>query len=138
MNKIKKIICNINKSDKKISEFGSVISIVLLLILWFYGDAYSIGFKVLFLFVFILLIGTIIPKIIKIPYLIWMSFSLLLGFVMFRAIFSFLYYVLITPIGLIMRMLKGNLLDKKYNNKDSYWLDYENDNFQKNKYEQIF
>ena len=35
---------------------------------------------------------------------------------------SIIFFVIITPIGIIMKMLGKDLLNKKYNKQNSYWI----------------
>ena len=63
----------------------------------------------------------IIPIILKPIYILWMVFAVILGWVMTRVILSFLFYIVITPIGIISRILGKEFLDLKESKHDSYW-----------------
>ena len=60
-----------------------------------------------------------------------MFFSLLfdktLGFILFPLV-VIIYFFVVTPTGLIMKMLGKDLLNLKKNNKDSYWIKKDNSN----------
>ena len=36
---------------------------------------------------------------------------------------GFIFFVVVTPIGLLMRMLQKDLLNLKFNNNKSYWIE---------------
>ena len=59
--------------------------------------------------------------ILKPFYLIWMIFAVILGWVMTRVILSMLFYLILTPIGLITRFLGEDFLSLKRANSGSYW-----------------
>ena len=54
---------------------------------------------------------------------LWFKFGLLLGRFISPLIMGIIFFVVVTPIGIIMRLLKKDLLNLKYNKKDSYWID---------------
>lgn len=54
------------------------------------------------------------PQILKHVYLFWMKLGLILGWVNTRIILSIIFYVLITPIGLLMRICGYNALHPKF------------------------
>ena len=63
-----------------------------------------------------------LPFVLKPIYWIWMIFATILGWIMTRIILSLLFYVIITPIGLILRMFGKQFLELKYNkNVNTYW-----------------
>ncbi|MCK4463958.1 MAG: hypothetical protein KAU58_06570 [Candidatus Omnitrophica bacterium] len=66
------------------------------------------------------------PKVLKPIHKIWMSFSIIIGFFVSRLILSALFYAVLTPIGLVMRIFGKDILDQRIDkNKHSYWQDVE-------------
>ena len=53
---------------------------------------------------------------------IWFRFGLLLGRIISPIVMALIYFLVVTPIGLFMRMLKKDLLNLKKNNKETYWI----------------
>ena len=49
--------------------------------------------------------------------MVWMIFSVILGWLMARVIISLLFYIIITPIGLFLRIIGKDLLDLKEQKK---------------------
>ena len=67
-------------------------------------------------------LGIVFPIILKPIYMVWMIFSVILGWFMTRVILSLLFYIIITPIGLFLRIIGKDLLSlKEIKNKKSYW-----------------
>ena len=115
-------IRQIRKTKKDFRNFGIVISIFLMIIaiiLWFNENLFFQ--KIIYLSVFFLLFGIIYPRLLKPIYLAWMTFAVILGWFMTRVILILLYYLLITPLGFIMRLFGKDFLDTLINNKKSYW-----------------
>ena len=50
-----------------------------------------------------------------------MAFSIILGWIMTKIILTLLFYLLITPIGLITRLFGNDYLRLKESNSSSYW-----------------
>ncbi|MBD1137696.1 hypothetical protein IDH33_02570 [Pelagibacterales bacterium SAG-MED43] len=54
---------------------------------------------------------------------IWFKFGILLGKLISPVIMGIIFFLVVTPIGLIMRLLGKDLLNLKYNNYQSYWIE---------------
>jgi hypothetical protein len=69
------------------------------------------------------LVGTFIPKILSGFYKVWVKFGELIGGVISKIILLILFYGLFTPISLVLKILRKDLLHKKLDKKSqSYWL----------------
>ena len=53
----------------------------------------------------------------------WSQLGILLGKIVSPVIMGFIFFTIITPIGFIMRMLKKDLLNLKFNKEKSYWVE---------------
>ena len=73
-------------------------------------------------FIFLIL-GLINSKILTPLNRLWFKFGLLLGKFISPLIMGIIFFVVVTPIGIIMRLLKKDLLNLKYNKKETYWID---------------
>ncbi len=115
-------IKNIKTSSKDIRSFGITIGIILFIIsaIIFYYDKSSHQIIAYIGGGFISL-GIIIPILLKPIYILWMTFAVILGWVMTRVILSVVFYIIITPIGIITRLLGNDFLKLKINKVDSYW-----------------
>ena len=65
--------------------------------------------------------GLVWPAGLKPVYKVWMSLAVILGFFVSRILLSLIFYLVVTPIGLIMRLWGKDLLDMKLKDRDSYW-----------------
>ena len=115
-------IKNIKTSNKDIRSFGITIGIILFIIsailFYYYKSSYQI---IAYLGGGLIVLGIIIPILLKPIYILWMTFAIMLGWVMTRVILSIVFYIIITPIGLITRLLGEDFLNLKNINADSYW-----------------
>ena len=70
--------------------------------------------------------GLFFPYALKPFYKVWMAFALLLGLIMTRFILTLTFFLIITPMGFVLRKLGKDLLDEKIN-KDAttYWRKHE-------------
>tara|TARA_Y100000590_G_scaffold459295_1_gene615975 strand:+ start:179 stop:589 length:411 start_codon:yes stop_codon:yes gene_type:complete len=115
-------IKNIPNSNKDIKSFGITIGIILFILsgLLMYYD------KEIYKAIAILAsaftgLGLILPLLLKPIYFVWMVFAAILGWIMTRVILSLVFYLIITPIGLITRIIGEDFLALKKKNLDSYW-----------------
>lgn len=70
-----------------------------------------------------LLLAFTAPVLLKPFHKVWMSLSILMGWVMTRIILIILFYGILTPIGLIARLCGKDFLDIKIDkNVNSYWV----------------
>ena len=69
-----------------------------------------------------LILGLINSKILTPLNLIWFKFGIFLGSVISPLIMCIIFFFVVTPIGLLMRILKKDLLNLKYNNDKTYWI----------------
>ncbi len=65
--------------------------------------------------------GLVWPAGLKPVYRVWMTLAVILGYFVSRILLSLIYYLVVTPIGLIMRLIGKDLLDLKLKDRESYW-----------------
>jgi hypothetical protein len=114
---------NIRKDNKAIRDFGILIGFILLIIagILFYKERESYELIILLGIAFIGL-GLGMPIILKPFYSIWMYFAVVLGWFMTRLILGLLFYIVVSPIGLISRLFGKRFLDLKNSSiNSSYW-----------------
>ena len=73
-------------------------------------------------FVFLLL-GLTNSKLLTPLNKIWFKFGIFLGKIVSPLVMSIIFFLLVTPIGILMRLFKKDLLNLKYNSKKSYWIE---------------
>ncbi|OGX12065.1 MAG: hypothetical protein A2351_06680 [Omnitrophica bacterium RIFOXYB12_FULL_50_7] len=116
-------IKKIESSPKKLREFGLVVGGVLCalgILLWWRGRG---TYPYFFLpGITLVITGAVSPIVLKPLQKIWMTLAILMGWVMTRVLLSILFYLAITPLGLILRLTGKDLLDQKLEpKKQSYW-----------------
>ena len=65
--------------------------------------------------------GLIWPAGLKPVYKVWMSLAAILGWFMSRLLLGLVFYLAVTPIGWIMRLVGKDVLDLKMKDRASYW-----------------
>ena len=130
----------IDKSDEAVKKTGISVGVVLILIsllLWYLGKASFVYFSITGgLFVILAFIS--IP-ILRPFHKLWMMLALLMGFVMSRVILTILYYIVLTPIGLLAKIVGKKFMPLGFDKKaPTYWEKRENTAKQKIDYDRQF
>ena len=72
-------------------------------------------------------LGVVLPKVLLPLQKIWMSLALVLGYVMTRVILTLVYFLVVTPIGLTLRLFGKDPLTKGPDpNLATYWIEKDN------------
>ena len=53
---------------------------------------------------------------------IWFKFGLLLGRLISPLVMSLIFFLVVTPIALLMKLLKKDLLNLRFNKDNTYWI----------------
>ena len=69
-----------------------------------------------------LLLGIANSKLLSPLNELWFKFGLLLGQIVSPLIMGLIFFVVVTPIGIIMRLSNKDLLNLKYNKNKTYWI----------------
>ncbi len=86
-----------------------------------------------------LLFAVTIPALLKYFYIAWMKFAFILSWFNTRLLLCVIFYLIFSPIGLLMRLFKIDLLDRRFNRtRQSYWKPKENKVFSAIDYERRF
>lgn len=89
--------------------------------------------------VLFLIAGFIKPLLLKNIHTVWMAFALALGWIMSRVILTILFFVVITPIGLIMRLFGKDPMSRKINpDASTFWIKREQKTTDPAQYERQF
>ena len=111
----------INKSSNR--SFGIVFFVVFLLI-GFYpllNQEELKSWALITSFIFLIL-GMMKSKILTPFNKIWFKFGIFLGKIVSPLILGLIFVFVVTPTGLIMKVLKKDLLSLKFSKKSSYWV----------------
>ena len=77
----------------------------------------------LILSIIFLVLGVLNSKLLSPLNRIWINFGNMLGKFMSPIIMGIIFFVVVTPTGIIMKLLKKDLLNLKYNNEKTYWIE---------------
>jgi hypothetical protein len=121
---IREDIKQLQTSDRDLRKFGLMVGGVFaalgLLFLWrhkaFYPYFLGPGAA-------LVVTGLVWPRALKWVYVAWMSVAFVLGFVMAHVILTLLFFLVITPMGLVARLTGKDFLSLKLDRAaKSYWL----------------
>jgi hypothetical protein len=83
--------------------------------------------------------GLIAYPILKPVYVLWMKFAFVLGWANTRLILGLFFYLILTPIGLIMRMTGKDPLSRRLDRSAAtYWVRREPETLDPRRYENLF
>ncbi len=132
-------IQNINSSKKSIRDFAIVMGLIFLIIgiylIFKESESYILLLCLSGLFI---ITGFLVPVLLKPLFFVWMIFAAILGWIMTRVILSVVFYLIMTPIGLITRLLGEDFLALKKMDINSYWNYRDKDIEAKQDYEKQF
>ena len=106
-------------------SFGFVFFIVFFIVaFWnFRGEFSQIRTIPLYISLVFLILGLINSKLLTPLNKLWFKFGMLLGAIIAPFVMMLVFFIVVTPIGLIMKLMGKDLLNKKINkNIKSYWI----------------
>lgn len=81
-----------------------------------------------------LILGLVNSSILTPLNLLWFKFGILLGRIVSPIVMAFVFFIVVTPTGLIMKLLQKDLLKLKKTNKKSYWIERKSKSEMKNQF----
>ena len=113
----KKIKVSSNKS------FGIVFSIFFLLIsIYPLLNNDPIYYWSLFVSFIFLVLGLMNSKILSPLNLLWFKFGILLGKIVSPIVMGIIFFLVVTPISIILKIFSKDVLNLKFNNNKTYWI----------------
>ncbi len=110
-------------------NFGMVFSIVFLIIaLWPLLKQNDLRLWSLFISGIFFVLGLFNSKLLSPLNKTWFKFGIFLGGFIAPIVMGIIFFLVVTPTGLIMKLLRKDLLNLKKNKKKTYWLDKDNSN----------
>ena len=114
----KKIKASSNKS------FGIVFSIFFLFIsIFLFLNEYPTYYWSLFVSFIFLVLGLMNSKILSPLNLLWFKFGILLGKIVSPVVMSIIFFLVVTPISILLKIFGKDVLNLKFNNNKSYWIE---------------
>ena len=129
------------KSRRAEREFGLIVGGVLLLLSgwWVYrGKFPTLSHVTLPVGGVLVLLGLVFPAALVWPNKAWMGLAEVLSFVTTRIILAFVFFGIVTPIGLIKRSFGWDPLNRRAASSDSYWTPYSERQKDPRHYEKMF
>ena len=114
----KKIKISSNKN------FGIVFSIFFLLIsIYLLLNNNPIYYWSLFVSFIFLVLGLMNSKILSPLNLLWFKFGILLGKIVSPVIMGIIFFLVVTPISILLKIFGKDVLNLKFNNNKTYWIE---------------
>jgi hypothetical protein len=114
---------NIKETQKDLRKFGLTVGGVLsaiAFILFYFERPAAIYFVVIG--GLLILFGALFPKLLRPLNRIWMSLAIILGYIMSRVIITILFYFVLTPIGILAKLVGKKFMILKYDKSaKTYW-----------------
>ena len=104
-------------------SFGVVFSIFLLIVgLWPLMSSNSPRLWALIVALVFLILGLLNSKLLTPLNKLWIKFGEFLGKIISPIVMGIVYFFVVTPIGIFMRLIKKDLLKLKFSKNSSYWI----------------
>ena len=105
-------------------SFGIVFFVVFLIIATYpLINADELRLWSLIISIVFLFLGLVNSKILNPFNKLWFKFGIFLGKIISPLVMGIIFFLVVTPIGLIMRLLNKDLLNLRFNNNGSYWIE---------------
>lgn len=137
---IKLEIQQLDSSRTALRKFGWTVGGVLLLIsallAWkgvsWYPVLLTIG-------ALLVVLGSVLPQLLRPVFLAWMSLALAMGFVMTRVILTIFFCLVLVPVGLVFRLIGRDALHRKLDRGGAtYWIEKRYPIADRSRYEKFF
>ena len=84
-------------------------------------------------------VGTVVPIVLKPLFYAWMTLALALGWVMTRVLLTIFFFLVLTPVGLVFRLIGRDALTRKLDrDRTTYWIEKEYPIQDRSRYEKFF
>ena len=112
------------KSQSSNRSFGLLFFIVFLIIgLWPLKNGDNINIYFIIISAFFLILGLINSKLLAPLNKSWIKLGEILGVIIAPVVMALVYFVILTPVSLIVRLFGKDLLELKFlKNKETYWI----------------
>jgi len=117
-------LSRVNRAER---EFGVIVGGVLLALRlwWFYRGKFEIaGIVLTFIGSALVLLGAFAPRLLVIPRKLWMKLAEGMSYVSSRIILFVVFFLILTPIGLVKRAMGWDPLQRRAGSRESFWEPY--------------
>ena len=111
----------IKKSSNK--NFGIVFFVVFIIIgFWPLLDINTYRLWAIIIAFIFLALGFMNSRLLTPLNILWFKFGIFLGKIVSPIVMGVIFFFVVTPIAILMRISKKDLLNLKFNNKETYWV----------------
>ena len=112
------------KTQSSNRSFGILFFVVFLIIsLWPLKNGNNLNFYFLTASIIFLILGVLNSKLLSPLNKAWIKFGEILGLIIAPIVMAIVYFVILTPVSLIVRLLGKDLLGLKFlKGKETYWI----------------
>ena len=130
------------QDTRSLRKFALVIAgalLVLASLIYFFGTHPQRAFWLIATAAVLLAVGLPFPKLLKPLHSGWMAFALAIGWIMSRILLTFFFFLVLTPMGLLLRIFGKDLLQQKLEpERKSYWIKKDRSDGGNERYERQF
>ena len=101
--------------------FGTVFFIIFLFVIYKY-DISIFGLSLLSISFIFYFLGFTNSKFLHPLNFVWFKFGIFLGMIVSPIILGIIFFFVVTPTGIIVRIFKKDLLGLKFNDETTYWI----------------
>jgi hypothetical protein len=84
------------------------------------------------------IVGLAVPKVVRPVYIVWMLAAFPIGWLLSHVLMGVIYYLVVTPVGMVMRMLGRDPMRRGFDAKaTTYWIPRTNENDQSRYFRQF-
>ena len=115
------------RSFRAEKEFGLIVGGVFVLLgsWWIYrGKFLNAAYVLICLGVVLILFGVVAPRLLVVPRKLWMKLAEGMSYVSSRIILAIVFFLVLTPIGLVKRAMGWDPLQRRAGSRDSFWQPY--------------
>jgi multisubunit Na+/H+ antiporter MnhG subunit len=108
-------------------EFGLIVGGVFVLLgaWWLYREKFlSAAYVLTFTGSALILFGVLAPRLLVTPRKLWMKLAEAMAYVSSRVILALVFFLVLTPIGLVKRAMGWDPLQRRSASPDSFWQPY--------------
>jgi hypothetical protein len=106
---------------------------------WVYrGKFFSAAYVLIVAGAALILFGVLAPRLLVIPRSLWMKVAEAMAFVSSRIILAIVFFLVLTPIGLVKRAMGWDPLQRRAGSRDSFWQPYPERQHDPRHYEKMF
>ncbi len=122
-------------------EFGLIVggAFTLLGTWWLYRGKFAVAADIVLpLGITLVVLGLLVPRVLVYPNRVWMKLAQGMSYVSTRVILAFVFFGVLTPIGLIKKAMGWDPLNRRAARENSYWRPYSKRQLDPRHYEKMF